>query len=733
MSTITPRPAAVPQRFPVRAAKPAPTKLTTNLDPIRVLRRHMFSLILSFFIGAVIGLGAWFLLDTFMPLYSSQVLFEVRPGIASGDQFATTEAASDDEILRIAETEGVLMVSRPVLAEAMNNPEVKQTRWSKNYLDATGTFAVDRAVDDLFSQMSSTLIRGSNLFDLSWSSREKLDTSIVLNAVARAYLTRRKDIEFSRYDENLRLFRTRQNETARKIDDLDQEIKAYIREKGIMSLQDPNTSPLAVELKELTAKLNGNVATLNVYQTQFNQTSAKLRGTMEPTPEDILAAEQNPILSPSIRAVMDIRTALQSMRDQFPPDHPMILQAESRLRATELERDAKREEVIKKNLEARLKVIQDQIETLHRLNEETEREAEEKAGALKELAASHSYFQTLTTRRGHLEAQLDADLVLSKEVELLKLRSDATRVRLAQPAETPRGKSFPDPKMIIPLGALFVLGMTVGVIFLRELMDQRVKSASDLAVLPHAEVLGSVPELGEDPTDVKEADLVVRKHPQSVTAEGYRQVTMPIRRSIDHSGHQAILMVGGMPGSGTTTASSNVAAVLQATGKRVVVLDANFRRPRLAQAMDVPTDRPGLGDVLCDEARLDDVLLQSSCGVMVLTAGTPANRLFERLGSEQFDHLLAELRGTFDVIIVDSPPAVVAGDAFMLANKLDATVLVVRANREQRGLVARLINQFSDARSELLGVLLNRPRGTSGGYFKKNYEAMAEYAAKPGA
>ncbi len=92
--------------------------------------------------------------------------------------------------------------------------------------------------------------------------------------------------------------------------------------------------------------------------------------------------------------------------------------------------------------------------------------------------------------------------------------------------------------------------------------------------------------------------------------------------------------------------------------------------------------------------------------------------------------MIAELRGRYDLILVEAPPAVVAGDALVLANRLDAAVLVVRANLEQRGLVARLVNQLSDARCELLGVVLNRPRGTAGGYFKKNFTAMASYASE---
>ena len=81
-------------------------------------------------------------------------------------------------------------------------------------------------------------------------------------------------------------------------------------------------------------------------------------------------------------------------------------------------------------------------------------------------------------------------------------------------------------------------------------------------------------------------------------------------------------------------------------------------------------------------------------------------------------------------MLVDLPPAVVAGDAFAVANKVDATVLVVRAMQEQRGLVARLVNQLSDVRGKCLGVVLNRPKNTAGGYLRKNYEVMATYSAK---
>jgi Mrp family chromosome partitioning ATPase len=136
--------------------------------------------------------------------------------------------------------------------------------------------------------------------------------------------------------------------------------------------------------------------------------------------------------------------------------------------------------------------------------------------------------------------------------------------------------------------------------------------------------------------------------------------------------------------------------------------------------------------VLVGAAKPEEVVARCEGGIDLMTAGTPATRLFERLNNGGFDSMLADMRTRYDYIVVDAPPAVVAGDALVLANKTDASVLVVRANQDQRGLVARLVAQFREAHGELIGLVLNRPRGTAGGYFMKNYATMAGYAAKAG-
>jgi capsular exopolysaccharide synthesis family protein len=182
-----------------------------------------------------------------------------------------------------------------------------------------------------------------------------------------------------------------------------------------------------------------------------------------------------------------------------------------------------------------------------------------------------------------------------------------------------------------------------------------------------------------------------------------------------------------LPEAGTTAVATNLAAAAAATGRSVLVVDANFRRPGLGKAMGVSDEATGLGDVLSGTIAVDEAIHDGGEGIDVMPAGSPASRVIEKLNNGVIDGVLADLRSRYDLIIFDAPPAVVAGDALMLANKLDAAILVVRANQEHRGLVVRMITRLNESKSQLIGVLLNRPRNIAGGYLKKNYAAMAEY------
>jgi len=731
MSTVTPSRPAAPRTGASRTRMQAATTRAANIDPFRVLRRHLLWIILSVFVGAALGGVSFFLLKKVYPLYTGQVVFEIQSGVREAAEVGAGDPLRDDDVYRMAKTELVLLVDRSVLGAAANDPRLQKSEWfMNNFVAEDGSLLVAEAVDKLEDSLDVDVVRGTELFEAGWSAHVREDVPKILDAVADAYLSRVEMSENEVYNTNLESFNNQLMETTDEIDSLDDDIKRYIADHDIQSMVDSRYHTAAYALRAITQQIEAARSGQSIAYTNYLQIAAKIEGTLEYSPEDILEAEMDYAVVNHVRTEEAMKVELRVLRDQYNGDHMMIRKAENRLAASAAERKAKIEEVIKRNLHAKLKMFAAEMEKLQQAIDTLEEETDKESEVLRTLASEQSVFQSKLTKREYLEESRAADSDLIKEIKMMKFRADASRVRLYQRAITPRELSFPRPEIMVPLGVLVVLALTVGVIFIREITDQRVKTASDLSILPGARVLGVIPDLDDDPTKCGAAEMAIRKFPNSVLAESYRQACTPILKGIDHVGHQTVVFLGGLPGAGTTTTMCNVAAGFAGAGRKVLVVDGNFRRPRLAGIMGIEADGPGLGDLLAGSATLDETIAETEFGVSVLPAGTPATRIIERLNTLKLDSLVAEMRGRFDLVLFDAPPAVVAGDALVLANKLDAAVLIVRANREHRGLVARLMNQLSDTKCELLGLLLNRPRGTAGGYFKKNFATMAAYGAK---
>ena len=129
------------------------------------------------------------------------------------------------------------------------------------------------------------------------------------------------------------------------------------------------------------------------------------------------------------------------------------------------------------------------------------------------------------------------------------------------------------------------------------------------------------------------------------------------------------MLASGMPGSGTTTVLSNLALSAAAGGLKVVVVDANFRKPNVSSVFDLDIDgKLGLGDLLGGSVEFDQAIT-SSHGVDVIGPGTPASRVYERFNDATFSSVMAELRSRYDCILIDTAPAVAAGDAMILAKQ----------------------------------------------------------------
>lgn len=711
-----PRPTAAPQRRP-------------TIDPVRVIRQHIVGLLASLIIGAFLGAAAFVVFGKVYPLYTSEVLFEVRPGLAESTDIGTAEALKDEEVERVARTQTSLLLQRDVLSAAVGSSAVVNTNWMQTWFidPSTGQPQTAQAVDELEETLRTPVLRGTNLFAIRWSWHVPTDVPVVLDAVATAYVRKLKLLDDQQFGANETVFREQERLVQLALQDIGEQINSFIVEKGITTLDDPRFSQAALEVEVLASSLTEAEKALTSAKTQYEQTAMKVEGTMEPSEEDEVEAHQDPTMIQQMNRLEILRSEERAMREKFNEDTPQVRQIERQVRSVAEQIRVKEDQLLSRNLNAKLRTLILERERLSEIISSIEDELEAKDSLLRDLAADTSQYQYFKTQRENLELQRDDSANLLRAIRLMKLRSDASRVRQVGSADLPREPSFPRVEYVLPAGVLLCFAGFLGWIFLRELTEKRVRSMADLSIIPGTTVLGAVADIEDDPAEPEEAELILADHSASVTAESVRQLTTVVLRAMSRQGHTTMMLAGGMPGAGTTTLCGNIALALVAKGHSVCLVDANFRRPHAAEMFGLDNNAAGLADLLAGTCSIDNAIGQTDAQVAVISAGSVAARLPERLDDERFSATLAELRTRFSYVLIDVAPAVAASDATHVAMRCDAAILVVRANQEERGLIARLARELNEASAEFLGAVLNRPRQSIGGYFRRNYEMMASY------
>lgn len=287
-------------------------------------------------------------------------------------------------------------------------------------------------------------------------------------------------------------------------------------------------------------------------------------------------------------------------------------------------------------------------------------------------------------------------------------------VRVIQRAAVPEFASSPNTRLNVLSGLL--LGLIVGVLIvvLREALDTRVHNAETAVEVAKAPLVGSIPrERGRPQTPV----LV--SSPLSVGAEAYRQLRSNLEFVTLGSPNRAIVVTSSVPGEGKSLISSNLALALAETGQRVVLVDADLRRPTIAAYTGL-SGGAGLTSVLAGRAAFDDVVQRWGAGDLdVLAAGQIPPNPSELLSSRRMADLIARLRRDYDVVVIDTAPLGSVADASILARQVDGALVVVDRTEVRRQQLAQTMDSLQKSGSTVLGIVLNRiaARKSHGAYY----------------
>jgi len=273
---------------------------------------------------------------------------------------------------------------------------------------------------------------------------------------------------------------------------------------------------------------------------------------------------------------------------------------------------------------------------------------------------------------------------------------------LVQPAAAPTSPSSPQTERNVALGLLLGLLLGLGLTLLREQLDRRVRNVEDVEALYAVPVLGTIPQSRVIPELSPGEELP----PTGMEGEAFRMLRANLRYFNVDRDVTSILVTSAAPQDGKTTVSWNIALAEARAGDRVLLLEADLRRPAIARNLGLPTPEDGLSLVLAGASETADAV-QKVHGVDVLPAGPLPPNPAELIESQRMAELLAWAESEYDRVIIDTPPAAVVADALSLFNRVGGVVVVARLQQSEHAAAVNLRDQLLNTGAPVLGIVVN--------------------------
>lgn len=291
-----------------------------------------------------------------------------------------------------------------------------------------------------------------------------------------------------------------------------------------------------------------------------------------------------------------------------------------------------------------------------------------------------------------------------QEVETPESADAISPVKLtpAQQATVPSIPVSPNVPLNIALGALVGLALGIGVAVLRETLDMRIRNERDVEQVTDVTILGGIVF---DPK-AQERPLIVHVDPRSPRAESFRTLRTNLQYLDVGRTERSFVVTSSIESEGKSTTGANLAIALADAGSRVLLVDADLRRPKVADYMGLD-GTVGLTDVLVGRAELKDVIQPWGRGKLtVLPAGHIPPNPSELLGSARMMHYINEFNRAFDVVIFDTPPLLPVTDAAILAKNVGGAIIVVAAGRTHKGQLKAAVSALENVGASISGLVL---------------------------
>lgn len=585
-----------------------------------------------------------------------------------------------------------------------------------------GVMTEEQRQNMLFETFSNKLqiepVRNSQLVNILFDSYDAKLAADVANQVARAYIGITLEGKLEMTQQASRWLTQRLDKLRTKLEESEKKLQAYVDQeklvdvKGFKSLTARRLDEITNKLVEARRKRTETETLYRQVQVARQQSASRL--------DSLPAVLEHPLVQGFKETVSSAERKINELSKRYGPKHPKMIQAQSELRA------------VRRSLSGQIENV------LRGVEKEYEVARVNQASLERELRASTAEVQGINKKRYKLDVlqrEVEAnrnlyDLFLTRFKETSESGGMGTaNARVIDPAITPPAPYKPKKMFIMLIVVAISIVVAIAVVFVYEHLNNTVKSGADVEEKTGLSMLGILPKLKVGSRQDKSVLRAFLNDDQTVFAESVRTIRTGVLLSNLDEAHSIILVTSSAPGEGKSTTSMNLAHAMSQMS-RVLLIDADMRRPSIAKACRLGRRPKGLAQYAAGTAKISEAVHEiSGSQLYVMPAGIIPPNPLELLSSRKFQQALQNLAEAFDHIVIDSAPAMVVSDSLVLSRYAHGVIYVIKADATPLPVVETGIRRLRQADARFIGAVLNMPPTGKSGSYGYDYHYGGYYTA----
>lgn len=691
------------------------------LDYWEGIRRYKFVLLAFVAMGAM---GALILSFLQTPVYRAHTSLEVEDlnenfqNLKDNDptaQIPSAESYFQTQVKILQSREMIeLVIDKLNLMQGLAPHKHFWSGWIHHSAEVNPALQREQVIDGIQKNMTVQAWGESRTAEIFYDSPDPKLAAGVANTLVQTFIDESREIRWNSTQNTAEWLTGHLKELQKNLDDSEAKLQEFARSTGIMLTADKQDvaghNISEDKLKQIQDELSKAQADRTQKQADYE--------TIKNIPiESLSPTLNNPALQNYLVKMADLKSQLANLSATYTPEHYKVLQVQAQIADLQTAIDAERGGILRHN--------QVEYQAATKREEMLTAAYTDQAKSVADMAGKTIQYQNLQHDVDTNRELYDALLLRIKQAGLAAAMrsSNVVVVDKAKPPVLPYRPNFP---MNTALGLVTGLFVGVGFVLMRDRFNRNIESPGlspaylripELGVIPAARLASRrfawLPASTKVPLQLKGAGPNGASREHATLAEAYRStLTSILLPTLNGEGPRVLVLTSPEPGAGKTTVTSNLGMATAEIGRRVLLIDADLRRPRLHRLFEIPNSF-GLTDILrittpLEEIPVNQLVRQTKIpGLCLVPSGPTTDGLSSLLYSPRLTEFLQRVAKEFDLVLIDAPPMLHFADARVLGRHCDGVILVLRSGQTKRDAAMLARQRFDEDGTCVLGTILN--------------------------